>query len=194
MKKYLDLIVMSFIILAIVGVWFLKNADLSDNASGGACALASEIQVMSLPTESRAEDANFALNVSDTLDYGALAAYGLPIVVNYGSHACSQCRKMFPALEKVNKEFLGRAFIKYADIRKYPQTAQGIPLKVIPTQALFHADGTPFVPGDALARKFSFEMIHSKETGAHVLTLHQGRLSEADMRLILAEMGVSDDR
>lgn len=67
-----------------------------------------------------------------------------------------------------------------------------VPIQVIPTQVLINADGTPFVPSDELAKKIPFDMYSSRDTGEHVFTVHQGGLTEEEMRLILDEMGVSD--
>lgn len=99
---------------------------------------------------------------------------------------------MAPILEKLNEEMNGKAFIKFVDVWKYPDAGQNVPVQVIPTQVLFHADGTPFLPSDELAKKISFDMYSSRETGEHVFTVHQGGLTEEEMRLILAEMGVTE--
>ena len=55
---------------------------------------------------------------------------------------------------------------------------------------MVNADGTPFVPSDELAQKIEFILYSSRETGEHVFTVHQGGLTEEQMRLILTEMGV----
>ena len=99
---------------------------------------------------------------------------------------------MAPVLEKMNEEMQGKAFVKFVDVWKYPEAAENVPVQVIPTQILFNSDGTPFVPSDELAQEIPFDMYHSKDTGEHVFTVHQGGISEEEMRLILTEMGVSD--
>ena len=55
---------------------------------------------------------------------------------------------------------------------------------------LVNADGTPFVPSDELAQQIEFILYNSRETGEHVFTVHQGGMTEEQMRLILTEMGV----
>ena len=55
-----------------------------------------------------------------------------------------------------------------------------------------NADGMPFVPGDELAGQIEFVQYTSRDTGEHVFTVHQGGMTEEQMRLILAEMGVND--
>lgn len=95
-----------------------------------------------------------------------------------------------PALETLNEEMSGKAFIKFVDVWKYTDAANNVPIQVIPTQVLFNADGTPFVPSDALAAQISFTMYTHKETEEHVFTVHQGGLTEEQLRAILKEMGV----
>ncbi|MGN1156512.1 MAG: thioredoxin family protein [Agathobacter sp.] len=174
MKNCLNYLIILVIVLAIVGVWFLKNGEPDDEKEGSSM------------------DADFSLEVTSEVDYAALTKLGLPIIVDYGSDSCIPCKQMAPVLEKMNEEMQGKAIIKFVDVRKYPESLKKVPIQVIPTQVLFHADGTPFVPSDELARKISFDMYNARETGEHVFTVHQGGLTEEEMRLILAEMGVSD--
>ena len=84
----------------------------------------------------------------------------------------------------------GKAFIKFVDVWEYAEAASNVPVQVIPTQVMVNADGTPFVPSDELAQKIEFILYSSRETGEHVFTVHQGGLTEEQMRLILTEMGV----
>jgi thioredoxin 1 len=61
---------------------------------------------------------------------------------------------------------------------------------VIPTQIFFNADGTPYVPSDDLGIEFGFYRM--KDTQKHVFTVHQGGLTEEQMRNILADMGAGE--
>ena len=83
----------------------------------------------------------------------------------------------------------GKAFIKFVDVWKYPDAAGNVPVQVIPTQILVNADGSPFVPSEELAAQIEFIMYSSKDTGEHVFTVHQGGITEDQMRMILKEMG-----
>jgi thioredoxin 1 len=62
-------------------------------------------------------------------------------------------------------------------------------VQVIPTQILVNADGSPFVPSEELAAQIEFILYSSKDTGEHVFTVHQGGITEDQMRMILTEMG-----
>ena len=95
-----------------------------------------------------------------------------------------------PVLNSMNKEMYGKAFVKFADVWKFPEATNNVPVQIIPTQILVNADGTPFVPSDELASKIEFITYADKETEKHVFTAHQGGLTEEQMRKILKEMGV----
>lgn len=136
------------------------------------------------------DGADFSLNVSTEVDFDALFQYGLPIIVDYGSDSCIPCQQMAPVLKTLNDEMAGKAFIKFVDVWEYVDAANNVPIQVIPTQVLFNADGTPFVPSNQLAMEIEFIMYSSRETDEHVFTVHQGGITEEDMRKILKEMGV----
>lgn len=137
------------------------------------------------------DGADFSLNVSTEVDFDALFQYGLPIIVDYGSDSCIPCQQMAPVLKTLNDEMAGKAFIKFVDVWEYVDAANNVPIQVIPTQVLFNADGTPFVPSNQLAMEIEFIMYSSRETDEHVFTVHQGGITEEDMRKILKEMGVA---
>lgn len=92
-------------------------------------------------------------------------------------------------MEKLNAEMQGKAFIKFVDVWEYFDAAANVPIQMIPTQVFFNADGKPFVPSASLSQQIAFQMKYDK-AGNHIFTLHVGGLTEAQMRLILAEMGV----
>ena len=195
MKKKVGFIIIPLIILAVFGIWFLKNGKVTDsNVKQDTQQLQTEQKVDTDKIENGNTDkeADFSLEETDLIDYEALAAYGLPVIVDYGSDSCIPCKQMAPVLEKMNEEMQGIAFVKFVDVWKYPEAAENVPIQVIPTQVLFNTDGTSFVPSDELAQKIQFDMYSSRDTGEHVFTVHQGGLTEEEMRLILNEMGVSD--
>lgn len=192
MKKHLKYLIIPAIVLAIVGVWFLKNGKLDDNKEDNGTSTKNKVVSMVDDKEGSSMDADFSLTVTSEVDYATLSEYGFPIIVDYGSDSCIPCQQMAPVLEKMNEEMQGKAFIKFVDVWKYPKAAENVSIQVIPTQVLFNADGTPFVPSDELAQKISFDLYSSRETGEHVFTVHQGGITEEEMRLILVEMEVSD--
>ena len=192
-KKTITVLLLVIIGVVIAGIYFIKNPVSQEKNQP-------EVQLQQTkPDESQQADtekadneetaAEFSLDVSEMIDYEALAAYGLPIIVDYGSDSCIPCKQMAPVLEKMNEEMQGKAFIKFVDVWKYPDAAGNVPVQVIPTQILVNADGSPFVPSEELAAQIEFIMYSSKDTGEHVFTVHQGGITEDQMRMILKEMG-----
>lgn len=119
-----------------------------------------------------------------------ISTYGLPVIVDFGADSCIPCKEMAPILAKLNEEMQGKAAIHFIDVWKYPEAAQDFPVQVIPTQVFFTADGKPYVPDEALG--IPMTMYSTKDTGEHVFTVHEGGLTEEQMRLILADMGVAE--
>lgn len=122
------------------------------------------------------------------VDLVALKSYGLPVMLDLGSDSCGPCREMAPALKAVYEHVDGKAIVRYVDVWKYPDAAGDIPLQVIPTQIFFTADGEPYVPSEDF--NIPFTMYSDRETGEHLFTVHEGGLSEAQMKYIFMDMGV----
>ncbi|OQB48085.1 MAG: Thioredoxin-like protein [Firmicutes bacterium ADurb.Bin153] len=153
--------------LAIAGIWLIKNrgdGERDDPAAVG--------------------DDAFLLEAAE-IDLEALISYGIPIVIDFGSDACIPCVQMAPVLEAVNKEMYGKAFVKFVDVRKYGGIAADFRIQVIPTQVFINADGTPYLPGTDIGVEFTKRRIDKR-----TLSVHQGGLTEEQLRMILADMGV----
>ena len=132
---------------------------------------------------------NSPLEIS-SVDLDEIKSYELPFVIDFGSDSCIPCKEMAPVLETLHEDFQGKAIIHFVDVWKNQTAASDFPVSVIPTQVFFNADGTPFVPSDELAKEIEFTMYSSKDTNEHVFTVHQGGITEEQMRKIFAEMGV----
>ncbi len=131
--------------------------------------------------------ADFVLEAS-SIDLESLKKYKYPIIIDFGADSCDPCKAMAPVLKKMNEEMQGYAIIKFVDVWKNSAASKDFPVQVIPTQVFFNADGTPYVPSEKIG--IQFIKYASKDTGKHVFTVHQGGLTEEQMRAILADMGV----
>lgn len=134
-----------------------------------------------------ANTADFVLEV-ESVDLETLKAYRIPIIIDFGSDSCIPCKAMAPVLQTMNAEMQGKAIIKFVDVWKYADAAEGFPIQVIPTQIFINSDGTPYVPSEDIGIEFT--MYNYNDTGEHAFTVHQGGLTEEQMRAILADMGV----
>ncbi|KXL52845.1 thioredoxin C-1 [Anaerotignum neopropionicum] len=130
---------------------------------------------------------DFALEAT-SIDLDILKEYNLPIIIDFGADSCIPCKEMAPVLKTLNAEMQGKAIIKFVDVWKNGDAAKDFPIQVIPTQVFINDDGTPYVPRDDMEIKF--DMYTYSDTGEHAFTVHQGGLTEAEMRAILIDMGV----
>ena len=97
---------------------------------------------------------------------------------------------MAPVLQTMNAQMQGKAIIKFVDVWKNTDAAKDFPVQVIPTQVLIAADGTPYAPSENVASQIELTQYTYKDTGELAFTVHQGGLTEEQMRLILSDMGV----
>lgn len=171
-KKLIKIIIPVLIVIIIAGIWIFKNIN---SGSGD------------LVTPNNNED--FVLE-TEAVDLDVLTAYGLPIIIDFGSDSCIPCKEMAPVLKTMNAEMQGKAIIKFVDVWKHAEAADGFPIQVIPTQVFINADGTPYVPSEDI--EIEFTMYSTKDTNEHVFTVHQGGLTEDQMRAILTDMGVTE--
>ena len=166
-KKLVKIIVPVCIVLIIAGIWIFKNTN-SD-------------------APPIADNKDFTLEATN-IDLEMLTSYKLPIIIDFGADSCIPCKEMAPVLKTLNVEMQGAAIIKFVDVWKNEDVANDFPIQVIPTQIFINADGTPYVPSDDI--KIEFTMYSTKDTNEHVFTIHQGGLTEDQMRRILTDMGV----
>jgi thioredoxin 1 len=131
--------------------------------------------------------ADFVLETT-SIDLDILKAYNMPIIIDFGADSCIPCKEMAPVLKTLNAEMQGKAIIKFVDVWENGDAANDFPIQVIPTQVLINADGTPYIPSEDI--QLEFIMYSSQDTGEHVFTVHQGGLTEDQMRTILGDMWV----
>lgn len=171
-KKFWRILIPLLILAIVVGIWINKNSQKE---------IKEQITVPANPA--------FALHAK-SIDMESLKAYGLPIMIDFGSDSCQPCRDMAPILREVNAEYQGRVIVLYGDVGRYPKLAEGFPLEVIPTQFFFTKEGKPYVPADS--NSLHMQMFVNRETKEHVLTAHQGFLSKKQILAVFKELGVSD--
>ena len=132
---------------------------------------------------------DYAFRIEKPFEFSDFIQKKKPLIVDYGADYCPPCRELMPILEKLNKEMTNKAFIKVVDVDKHKSLVK-IPIRCIPTQVFFNADGSPFLPSKNLNGKLRFNFINQKGTEKHLLTLHEGFITEENLRAILKEMGV----
>ncbi len=178
-KKPAKFLVPLCMLLGICTLWYLhKGQEVPTQAP----ALQGTLQSGAQATLAHAD---FALQAS-SIDLEALKKHNLPIIIDFGADSCIPCKEMAPVLRTLNAQMQNKAIIKFVDVWKNPQGAEGYPVQVIPTQIFILADGTPYVPKNV--KDIPLSMYSTKETKEHVFTVHQGGLTEDQMRRILQDM------
>jgi thioredoxin 1 len=170
---WLKILIPVAIVCVVGGLWILKNTQDSEPEQG--------VSVGSSNPE-------FALDVTDELDLEQLKSYGLPIIIDFGADSCLPCKEMEPVLKALNEEYQGKVIIKFVDVWKDQELAQGYPISLIPTQIFIGADGKPFNPENPSA--FSLNQYVTKDTGELVFTTHEGGMTRNDFLKIFDAMGV----
>ena len=181
-------LVIGLILVGIAGIFLVKNQERNTALTKGTdgAQVAGDIDPKWL-TEA------FDLDATTNLDIEALKAHGLPIIVDFGADSCEPCKKMAPVLVDLNQSLRGRAIVKFADVWKNGDIVQGYPVRAIPTQFFFDAEGKPYVPTDEEeAMQNGFMMYVHKDTGEHLLTAHEGGLTEEQLLAVLEEMEADD--
>lgn len=171
----IKVLVSVLIVLAIVGVYIYKKAEESKMNS-------------SIQAEENSEE-SMPLEIS-AVDLEEIKSYGVPFVIDFGSDSCIPCKEMAPVLETLHEEFQGKAIVHFVDVWKNQTAAIDFPVSVIPTQVFYNADGTPFIPSEELSGEIEFTFYSAKTNNEHLFTVHQGGVTEEQMRKIFAEMGV----
>ncbi len=165
-KKALKTLAPVGILIVVIGIWFAKNLPQQEELS-------------------RQADLKFPLTVA-SVDIKELQAHKMPIIIDFGADSCIPCKEMAPVLSKLNTEMQDSVIIQFVDVWKNPDSAKSFPLQVIPTQFFFTADSKPYVPSDNLDLEFT--LYADKDTGAHLYTVHQGGLTEEQLRVIIEDM------
>lgn len=163
---WLKILILALIIIAIAGIYVIKNNEQAGNDLS---------------------DAVLALDATEDFDLDEILSYGLPVMIDFGSDSCIPCKQMAPVLEELNKELQGKAVVKFVDVWENDNVASEIPLRVIPTQFFFDADGKPYVPADE-----ENDFIHyiDEETEEYIFTAHEGKMEKDDILAVFKELGV----
>lgn len=182
-------ITVSFVVVLVgAGLYVLKKSQTgSSSAKAGPASTETPVGTFQVAPPNPAKETGDLL-ITTPIDFTALRASGLPVIIDFGADSCVPCKEMAPVLEELNETLKGKAIIRFVDVWKYRDLAEGIPLQVIPTQVLFDAQGRPFTPSDAL--QIEFNMYKLKDTNEHVFTTHEGGLDKSQMLAILKEMGL----
>lgn len=66
---------------------------------------------------------------------------GMVTMIDLGANSCVPCKMMAPILEKLEKEYKGRAAIVVIDVWKDPSQSKRFGIRAIPTQIFYDKEG-----------------------------------------------------
>lgn len=74
-------------------------------------------------------------------DFSALPAKGMVTMIDLGATECVPCKLMAPIMEKMEKQYDGKAVIVFIDVWKHREPARRFGIRAIPTQIFFNENG-----------------------------------------------------
>lgn len=107
----------------------------------------------------------FIISTDAFAEKGTIPAKGNVTMIDLGAKSCIPCKMMAPILERVEKEYAGKAVIHFYDVWKDREPAVRFGIRVIPTQIFFNME-------------------------AREVYRHEGFMSEDDIVHQLSKMGV----
>lgn len=103
-------------------------------------------------------------------DPGNVPASGMVTMVDLGARSCIPCKMMAPIMEKLEKEYEGKAAIVFIDVWQDRSQGARFGIRAIPTQIFFDKNGQEvyrhvgFMPEDAIVGQLE-KMGVSRPTG-----------------------------
>ena len=131
----------------------------------------------------------------ESFDWAVLLAEEKPVLLNISSDDCPYCVMMEPALSQMHDRYSEKAVIRDLNLDRCSEAALQLPVRATPTQVLCYADGSPYLPSEAVQQEMTFLYYMAEDEATaeklHVLTVHEGLLTAEQMELILQDLGVA---
>jgi len=80
-------------------------------------------------------------SITRAMDFEDVPIKGMVTMIDLGAKKCIPCKMMAPILEKVEKEYEGKAAIVFIDVWKHRDEAKRFHIQAIPTQIFYDRDG-----------------------------------------------------
>jgi thioredoxin 1 len=74
-------------------------------------------------------------------DFSSLPVKGMVTMIDLGATECVPCKLMAPIMEKMEKQYDGKAAIVFIDVWKHREQARRFGIRAIPTQIFFNENG-----------------------------------------------------
>lgn len=161
-------VILLLILCTVLSVWVWKNVPIEQESA---------VDIAGLKLE--------------TLELDSLLAEGKPVLLNVSSDNCPYCVMMEPELAEIYAKYGDAAVIRDVNVDECPDAYLQLPVRGTPMQVFYYADGTPYVPGEAVEQQIYFLSYVTKDTGEHVMTVHEGMMTAEQMKLVLQDLGAA---
>lgn len=126
----------------------------------------------------------------DEIDLEALSSDGLPVMIQFYSTNCVPCQSMMDDLKSFHASSQGMARVVAINVDEHPEVGREFPVIVVPTQLFLTASGEVYQPSQRImASVGGFVRFTYADTGEDAYIVHQGVLSESQMRRICEDAG-----
>ena len=165
-----------------------ESVSVSAESSGTAgIAAADESTLESVQETAVQADPLFVTEIDEEF----LRSSGIPVMIQFFSTTCIPCMSMMDDLRTFYAENYGRVKVIALNVNEYPEAAMMYPVSVVPTQLFFTAQGENYIPSDRIrASVGNFAAYTYKNTGEIAYVVHQGILTQSQMKRITDEAGV----
>lgn len=86
-------------------------------------------------------DQSTEATAQESAEAASVPVKGMVTMIDLGAKTCVPCKMMEPIMEKVEREYQGRAAIIFIDVWKDKEPAQRFGIRSIPTQIFFDKEG-----------------------------------------------------
>jgi thioredoxin len=81
------------------------------------------------------------INVALAAEFDDVPVKGMVTMIDLGATSCIPCKMMAPIMEKLEKEYRGKAAIVFIDVWKHKEQATRFGIRAIPTQVFYDEGG-----------------------------------------------------
>jgi thioredoxin 1 len=85
--------------------------------------------------------ASIAVGSAHAQDFSHVPVKGMVTMIDLGAKECVPCKMMAPIMEKMEKQYQGKAAIVFIDVWKSRDQASRFGIRAIPTQIFYDANG-----------------------------------------------------
>ncbi len=139
MNKVSKIIITLALVIAVSVVVVMKQNDKKTASSSAAKSSTPSVAAVATEKISAAEKTITEKITDDSKSTPIVKS--LPKLLDLGADKCVPCKMMFPVLDELKAEHVGKLDVEFIDVWKNPTEARKYGVKIIPTQIFYDASG-----------------------------------------------------